>query len=209
MLLIRNTYWRKFGVSLMLLASFMLVMTAFHGCSNQDDSPTASTGSEEVVIQDDDQIEISDAELAAFTVQAKLYQKLIDEMDPYVTENKDGTYSFDSVGFQAVSQNFNDDDKVVINDLKKGIPIVNGMILKNSASKTLGSACWWYWWGQRCCYWGSTAHYYVMVLAMGGPIPVFGWGYAVFAAWAGYFTNVYGGFCFNRTWAGGVWLTTP
>jgi len=209
-----NTLFQKIASSALMFGMFCMMIVVV-GCSENAKNSIANSDADEVVVfitPEGEEIEILQSEINNFTVESESYQIMIESMDPFVVKNNNGTYKFDSVGFNQANQVLTSDNTEVYSKLTKSIPIINKQILeerKSPGSTALGAYCNWYWWGKKCCYTGSTAQYYIMVMTMGGPIPVFGWGLATYAAWAGYLTAVYGGFCFNGIWGGGVWLTAP
>jgi len=141
---------------------------------------------------------------------AQRRQDWIDRMDPFVSQNKDSTFSLDWAGFIAQYSSLSEADQAVVNEFAEGIPVVNAMVLNGELDNmSCGYACWWYWWGQRCCYWGSTGVWAVALLCAGSALPVIGWGFIIFCSWATALQTIHGGFCANRSWVGGIWLTAP
>lgn len=146
---------------------------------------------------------------------AQLHETWIERMDPYVSQNKDGTYAFDSTGFAATYSSLSDADQTVVSSFIESIPVVNAKILNGELNNMeCGGACWYYWWGERCCYWGSTAYVAIGILQAGGLLAGFIGGiyFIAMAQWASWLNDHYGGFCLNITWACGpvcAWLTHP
>lgn len=137
-------------------------------------------------------------------------ERWIAAMDPFVTENADGIYVFDEDAFNDMYGELVDSDLVVVTELKASIPVANQQIKHRTLNpEAAGSACWWYWWGQRCCYWGSEGRSMVKWLQIGGLIPLYGTLSGLYGILADDMMNKYGGFCLNRSYAGGVWLTRP
>ena len=160
---------------------------------------------------------VLDAELAA------RYEAWINAMDPFVTQDPEGSYHFNDEAFineirqehpevvsnllgEAIQPSRN---ASIVKELLDGIALANKNHPSQGGSEIQGWACWTYWWGRRCCYWGNDAWAMVAMASAGGAIPVFGFGLVPYAAWAGYLTQVYGGFCINNSWVGGMWLTRP
>jgi len=182
---------------------------------SQGSSPNTSENVPETVALESD--------LKAMEADAELRETWIARIEPYVSENSDGTYNLDETAFQNyLHESFPDlashfsgnglssDASRVIEELTGSIPVVNKMILNGELDDLIcGHACWNYWWGRRCCYWGSDAHYMIFIFTIGGIVPPLTYAYIPFAAWAQYLTSVYGGFCTNMTWIGGGWLTAP
>lgn len=205
-------------LAVMILALPMITILA--GCGDRGQGPTdPSVNSAHPHPAPADS---SAEQFAVFERQATRYQKWISIMDPFVTQDERGFYRFSEAGFlnvlQAeypeVSANLQgvggpgSDDAAVVRELRDGIAKAN-QIQNSSAHEVQGWACWTYWWGRRCCYWGNDAWAIVALASGGSAIPVFGFAFAPFAAWAGYLTQVYGGFCINNSWAGPMWLTRP
>jgi len=190
------------------LAFFMLAML-LPACSENMPTEQKTTQPEE-----------STEDFTAFEQAAERYEHWIAMMDPFVLQTEDGTYIFDQDGFLgslgtdqseivrrlALSDEDNPDSKVIL-ELMESISVGNEQIRSEKAA--LGHACWNYWWGRRCCYWGTTGWQIVAWMAAGAAFPPWGYALTPFAAWAGYFMQVYNGFCANGTWVGGMWLTAP
>ncbi len=181
----------------LLIAVYMLALVSLMSCSKVVDTAHSSESAK-----------TAEADTTT-NHMAVLYEQWIERMDPYVAQTASGEYVFDEAAFSAQYTSLQADEKKVYQELKDGLVKVNAEIGKHNSGEqiALGSWCGYYWWGKRCCYWGSEAHYWVMVMAMGGTVPGIGWGLAIYAAWAEYHISTSGGFCFNRTWAGGVWIT--
>lgn len=202
---------KKSTVAIIMIAGLVAIAILFNSCS-RDKEITAPEQPKD--------------EFASFKAKAQVYQDWIECMEPYVIKNTDGTFSLEwdkflgsiKVSYPEVARYFQgngspSDETKVIEELKNGIPLANEELLKGGAfgkvCDTQGYACWTYWWGRRCCFWGSTAVWAVAVLTAGGSLPVVGWGFNIYAAWAAALTALYNGFCANRSWVGGCWLTAP
>jgi hypothetical protein len=144
--------------------------------------------------------------------KAALYESWIAQMDPYVSQAKDGQYVFDEVGFNATHTLIAGTDLAAVQELTQGIPIVNAQMLqeaKNPGSTALGQACWYFWWGHKCCYWGANAQRAIGWLRYFGTLPAIGF---VGKFWEQVANNIYlahGGFCTNMNWLGTCWMSTP
>lgn len=203
---------RQSGLTCLVAALCMLVVPMLSGCT---EDAVISTAPEEQSIQVPE-------EFAEQQVQAERFQQWIDRMDPYVSQSPDGTYALDWHAFQqdlagsdpqlALSlQNGatpGKDAKVIL-ELRDGIPIANKALKEHpeGVTQTAGYWCNTYWWGRRCCYTGNDGWLAVSLMSAGTGIPGLGWGFAIYAAWAAYYMQVYGNFCGNASWAGGAWLT--
>lgn len=155
-------------------------------------------------------------------IQARRHTEWIGRMDPFILTEADGTHQLDLEGFLSSvrtshpevvhyfeGQGSPTEDTKVIEELRESVPAGNKAIVQEGRNSTLGSACWTYWWGRRCCYWGQDARRMILALEIGGAVPILGAGMQVYAPWARYLFEKYGGFCFNGSWAGGIWLTAP
>lgn len=173
------------------------------------------------------------ADYSEYEATADLYTYWIEQMDPYVSEQADGTYLLDWDGFYRSIAASNPEevryfavggqptkDATVIAELRDGIPIANAAILAakvaspQSAEETaevLGSHCWNYWWGRRCCYWGNTGWVVAGIINAGGSIPPWGWLLWPWRFFINYYMAVYSGFCANSSWAwpSAIWITRP
>jgi hypothetical protein len=155
---------------------------------------------------------------------AGLYESWIHTLEPFVTQNKDGTFALDwdkclsqiavadprLAGILREGRDLNDEARIIL-ELRDGIPKCNEAILASGSgeSTALGSWCNYYWWGRKCCYTGSTAYNYIMYASWGSIVPPAGLILGPFVKAATYLTDRYGGFCINQTYVGGVWLTAP
>ncbi|MGB8656825.1 MAG: hypothetical protein WCE90_03460 [Candidatus Zixiibacteriota bacterium] len=170
-------------------------------------------------------------DLGNFEAKAHLYVDWIERMEPYVTESKNGTFSIDwskfldsiQGSYPEVARYFQGNGQPseltrIIEELRDGIPTANDSLSKGmtlgKVCETQGSACWWYWWGKRCCYWSAEGWRIVTILAVAGSagsyfIPPFGWVAGAISAYLCYYMSVYGGFCLNQSWVGGLWVTRP
>ncbi len=213
--MLTNTTFKKISTAMMLLAMCsMMFMTI--GCSDTEDGPVAPNTNDDIVTfagPDGEEIQISQAEIDKFATQSQTYENMIEAMDPYVTENTDGTYKFDSESYMAKYPKLEVDVQATYDELTKGIPIVNQEILaekRTGVSSALGSACWYYWWGKRCCYWGDTGWKIVSLLNAGAFLPPpFNYVVGGLGIYLAYYMSVYGGFCLNQSWVGGQWVTRP
>lgn len=157
----------------------------------------------------------SENNFQSLEANAQLHETWIQRMDPYVSQNTNGTYAFDSTGFATAYSSLSDADQTVVTGFIESIPVVNAKIVSGELDNmTCGSACWNYWWGRRCCYWGSTAYVAIGIMQVGGLLAGFVGGvyFIAMAMWATYLNDNYGGFCLNITWACGPvcsWLTRP
>ncbi len=142
---------------------------------------------------------ITDTE--AQEAQARLYEAWIARMDPYVTQNADGTYMFNEAAFADMYGRLADSDRIVVTGLQKCIPVVNAKV-KESVPSGGAAKIWfqWYWWGYKECYSQLSAEY-MLDLAQ-----VSVYGYPAYV-WAKYYYYHYGQFCIYHTWVGGMWIS--
>ncbi|MFA6512430.1 MAG: hypothetical protein WCV86_04900 [Patescibacteria group bacterium] len=200
----------------------MLTIPLLSGCS-EDHAQVIAPPQEQTAPSVPDQY-------AQYEAQGTLIQQWIDRMDPYVTQNADGTFVCDWQAFQQDLARTNPQialalngaatpgkDAKVIVELRDGIPIANKALKEQpeGMTQTASTRCYWRWWGRTCCYTGWDAEVAVWTNAAaavvagiaGGPI---GAGVVAYIAWvAERLTDQCGGFCINATWVGGFWLTCP
>lgn len=156
--------------------------------------------------------EVTLAEMQKFNDE---FFAIVDRVEPYITTNKDQTYTVDWEGFEAANPNLNTDQVKLVGNLKLGIPIANAAIFAAAKAPAEEQARWtkYYWWGKRECYTGYDAIVMASMMQSGAAISSFYWiASAIFQAYAGWAWGLYsgcGGFCFNASWVGGVWLTCP
>ncbi len=182
----------------LLLVSALAFMLVIVGCSNEE-SPTQAVQNQESDIPADVQQQMQ---------LADQYERLIEAMDPYVTEGSDGQFTFYEAGFVSQHGSLPASDQQIVNQLRDGITIVNAEIGKDRSGQpnALGSYCNYYWWGKKCCYWGDQAQQLIFAMTVGSGISGFGL-LAGYAGWAQYLVWKYGMFCLNGMWGGPVWLT--
>ena len=137
------------------------------------------------------------------TQEADRIEQWVERMDPYVTQNADGTFSIDYASFQQRYTNLTPEDQAVVIGLRDGIPIMNESILRGRDDSIEWAACWSWWWGTKCCYTGNQAETIIYVATVAGVISAaytLGLGVVVgiAAATLNYFKNISGGFCFYR-----------
>ncbi len=196
-----KTFSKVFCTLILIYAPFVL-----SGC-----------GEEQPLVPKEDQ-----SQYAALERDAAQRTLWIERMEPFVAKLSDETYRLEWDSFikttvfeEKTHASLNGEgpvtaDAKIITELRDGITTGNLAILREQAGLgVLGSACWTYWWGRRCCYWGNQAWAMVSIMAGGGVVPPLSLVLTPYAAWAGYYTQVYGGFCVNGSWAGGIWLTKP
>jgi hypothetical protein len=147
-------------------------------------------------------------------------------MDPYVTENKDGTFSLKwdkFIGsiqgtYPEVTKYFQgkgqpSDQTKIIEELKNCIPLANEELLKSGSfgkrCAEQSSACWWFWWGVKCCYWGTEGYVVTCAISAGSvapwPVNIIFWGLGTYAQTIWY---RYQHICLGRTWVGGFWISS-
>lgn len=169
-------------------------------------------------------------EYAEMQAQAELAQQWIQRMDPYVSQNPDGTYVMDWDGFRATLARSDPrlalslqngatatvDTKMIIG-LRNGISAANKAVLADEAQGMQPAARWCtnHWWGRKCCYTGWDAElaiwYGWAVAAVATVIGVVPGAIMAYIAWMQERLNSQcGGFCVNVLWGSPfVWLTCP
>lgn len=213
--MLTNLVFKKFANYMMMIAMYsMMFMTI--GCSDTEDGPVAPNTNDDIVTftgPDGEEIQISQTEIDKFATQSQAYENMIEAMDPYVTENQDGTYRFDADAFMATNSKMNELGNKVYSNLAKGIPVINQKILaekRSSGSTALSSYCNYYWWGACCCYTGSQGWSIVSIVTISSwAPPPLKWISRSLAVYLGWYMSVYGGFCLNQSWIGGQWITHP
>lgn len=207
-----NTVFKKLSVvSMMLAMCCMLFLTI--GCSEDQDNPVANNQDKIVTITtpDGEEYQISQAEIDKFAAQSRAYEDMIKAMDPYVTENKDGTYHFNADAFMATNPKMDELGNKVYSELTKGIPVVNKMLLserKQAGSTALSLTCSYRWYGKKCCYTGNTAWQVAGLYTAMGFIPYIGFIPGFVGIYLGYYAQIYGGYCVHQSWVGGYWVTS-
>ena len=206
-------------LALLTVASFvlggLLLSALLPGCTDLKEGDIVTSPTDNPTNDDFSQDEAAAARM----------QTWIDQMDPFVSQASDGSYSLDWQGFlRSISGTHPEgirylaaggqpsEDAKVIQQLKDGIPMANAALQQNGSEKAAspqGWACWTYWWGRRCCYWGSTGWWIVDRMHNGDSIPPWGWLINPYSQWAEGLMRSYNGFCANGSWAGGIWLTAP
>lgn len=214
----RNLWGIVPGWAAVLCMVFVPVIT---GCTEDAVNTTAPT--------EEEQTTTAPSEFAEMQAQSELIHQWIDRMDPYVSQNADGTYTLDWQAFQnelaqtdpkiALALNHGatpGKDAEVIKGLRDGIPEANKAVLEGQTEglmQTAGYSCRTYWWGRRCCYTGYDAQNMLSIMQNGRIIWVLGWiaGFIweSYYWWADKMYNWCGGFCLNASWFGGVWVTCP
>lgn len=203
-------------VTVIWLTLFLALSPVFIGCDQ---------GTKQTPVSVDDNT--GDEQIAQ---NADRYEAWIAQMDPYVSEQKDGTYVLQWDEFCAAVRSDNPQlyeeitqgnpsgnaDAAVILELRDGVPVANETILaiRSGASAASEQACWNYWWGRRCCIWGNTARYFASSLSAFSTVfrylPwISSFIIAAYFSTVVAYTNIYGGFCVNGSWIGGFWITHP
>ncbi len=176
----------------LLLVSALAFMLVIVGCSNEE-SPTQAVQHQESDIPADVQQQMQLAEQ---------YERLIEAMDPYVTEGQDGQYAFDEAGFVSQHASLPESDQQIVGQLKDGIPIANQKIQELNQSGAAAKVWFqWYWWGYKECYSEYSAEWMLDLMSRSG------YAYPLWYVASRYHYS-YGYFCIGHTWAGGVWITT-
>lgn len=169
--------------------------------------------------------------------QGERYDYWVEQMDPYISENTDWTYSSDWQGFIVSTQDEHLEvyehymnagpataDTVIIDELVNGLPIVNQYALEQYQEMIAGGGgvappsayANWYWWGYRMCYTGSDATNAKYALCASA-IPA-GFVNPIAAAYLGMLcVNAdwlisrcpTSGFCLKQLWNGFTWTSCP
>jgi len=200
--MLTNTLFKKVATACMLLAMCsMFFMTI--GCSEDKDNPVANSQDEMVTITtpDGEVLEISQAEIEKFTSQSKMYEAMIDAMDPYVSQNGDGTFVLDYEAFlSSQGQSLTAEEMEIAQNFNSGISVVNQKIQEAAQSGTAAKIWRTYrWWGYQDCFSELSAINMLEVIKMVMPPLWF---------WANYYYYHYSYFCICHPWAGGIWISS-
>jgi|GEM_PF-1895274 len=202
----------------LLTATMIFIVATFVviGCSESDKSIDPISQTKHSFVGEDGKTytyDTADPDFIEAKKQSEVLENWIERMDPYVTENKDGTYDFDHTSFEATYGELDGINKSIVKQLKEGIPIVNQKIQekgRTGAPSAAGLYMQWHWWGITYCYTGYTAYLATAMITATGKLPYVGWLIGIsYGSWAAYLTATYGGFCSNQTWNGIVWLSAP
>lgn len=175
----------------LLLLSALAFMLVIVGCS-QEESPTQSVPDQESEVPADVQQQMKLAEQ---------YERLIEAMDPFVSQAENGQYVFDEAGFASAQSLLSGSDQQIVNQLRDGISIVNEKVQELTESGAAAKIWFqWYWWGYKECYSEYSAVWMLDLMSRSG------YGYSLWY-YASRYHYSYGYFCIGHTWAGGVWIT--
>lgn len=124
-------------------------------------------------------------------------QSWIDRVDPFVSQNNDGTFTFDNVSFIQQYPNLTPADATLVEGLRQLIASTTIPQGGKGGDECEWAACWNWWWGSKCCFTGREASQIIAIAVVGGL-----WGgplaTAVLGSYAAvmqYYKDVYGGFC--------------
>lgn len=173
-----------------LYSSIIAATIVITSCSKTD-APTSPTQSTKPDIP---------ADVQAQMVQAEQYERLIQAMDPYVTQDASGAYVFDVAGFGAQHASLPTDDQKVVDELTGGIAVANQKIQEaNQPGVAAKISTYYYWWGWKDCFSELSAVYMLSVLEH--------YAYPVWF-WAQYYYYHNGRFCVCHPWVGGIWISS-
>lgn len=167
-----------------------------------------SVGCMDTAVEPKRETPVDPAIVANDALVAKM-QTWIDRMDPYVSQNADGTFSLDYASFHQQHPNLVGDDLATVEGLRDGIPAQNGAILKDGkgGDSCQSATCWRWWWGMKCCYSGIEAQRAIYLVTIGAIIPGLGAPMIYLAATMQYYLNVYGVFCVTSTINNVTWIS--
>jgi len=202
---------RRF-ISLLMIGLLVFITTASTSC-DRTETPVETKNDKTDIYQDED--------FVSQLEEIQLYMSWVDKVEPYVTRHQDMTYSVDWSGFYTSidKNNLTGQDKKILDDLEKSVPIANENIL-NSGNKAIPNSTQsiyevWYWWGKKLCFTGDDAIYGSTGFANAGwvinKLGVPGVVLGAYIGWAQILTYQCGGFCLVSSWLypATVWVYCP
>ena len=195
-------------ISLLMIGLLSFTMTASVSC-DRTETPVAPASQEPT----ETELEAQLAEMERYNAQ---FFGLVDRVEPYVTTNKDQTWSVDWEGFTAANPNLTAEEAEILVSLKEGLPLANAAVSEALKAPADVQAYWtnYYWWGKRECYTGSSADWAIYLLRIGSYTMVLwsrilGFTTSSMVAFLSYLKSQCGGFCLYTTWWGAAWVTCP
>ncbi|MFH0952596.1 MAG: hypothetical protein V1838_05490 [Patescibacteria group bacterium] len=193
------------------MAVLLIAMPLMISCAKED-GPVS-------VKQDNPANGVDEQAFADQQAELELFLSWVEQIDPFVSQDKDHTYCVDWDGLNSfvASQKLSNEDSEMIESLKESVALANQRVMAGDPllSKAEAQSVWtnYYWWGKRTCFTGHQALDYAYVfsgIAIGSSLfGIAGW---ILKAWAGiclWLYNGCGGYCFVSSWAGGIWITCP
>jgi len=195
-------------ISLLMIGLMVFTMTASVSC-DRDKTPVSP-------VKEKNESEEIQAKVEQMQKDYEFFMAVVDKVEPYVTTNKDHTWTVDWEGFEAANSDLTAKEAKIVSNLKKGLPLANKAVSEALKAPAQEESVWtnYYWWGKKTCFTGTQAldyAYWFDTLTYGGfyfgGIPgLILKGYAGVCKWL---AQGCGGYCFNQSWFGGIWVTCP
>jgi len=191
---------RRF-ISLLMIGLLVFITTASTSC-DRTETPVEVANQE----SSNTEMEVKQQEMEEYNAQ---FFALVEKIEPYVTTNKNGTWTIDWQSFDKSNSNLSAKENSLLSELKIGLSLANETVLEPPKAPNESLSYWvnYYWWGRKACFTGREAYIATSLFTTGSGVAGFNPINLGLAFLAEYYRDTYGGFCLYQTWVGGVWMT--